>query len=273
MDCFYINLAADTAKRRELESLFEACAPKNWSLHRFEAVDKNDVRRNSIKGSINDGAKGCFLSHKNLIQNNINNTQPLLIIEDDIVFSPKTFVLIENIIQQLDINQQWDIIHTDICIPTAGAMIDFYLSKKNISANQLSLINLQDKVYASTAGYIINSKSLRKVYNLLDNLQSLDQPIDLYYRSLTHSGALNSYATLPFITSLSSRSTQTNIQQDAHAYTELVWHTYRKFIWLDSDRDLVNREIERIEKSEIPKDAEDLLRIVSGVFRRNYQTK
>mgnify|MGYP002135134769 CR=1 FL=1 len=210
---------------------------------------------------------------KNLIKKNINSPQPLLIIEDDIVFNSQTFVLIENIIQQLDSNQQWDIIHTDICIPTAGAMIDFYLSKQKIPVNQLNLISLQDKFYASTAGYIINSKSLQKVYNLLNNLESLDQPIDLYYRSLTHSGVLNSFATLPFITSLSSRSTQTNIQQDAHSYTELVWHTYRKFMWLDSDKDLVNREIQRIEKSKIPQEAEDLLKIVSGVFRENYQPK
>ena len=273
MDCFYINLAKDTTKRQDLELLFKTYNPDNWVLHRFEAIDKSYVNKYSIKGSISDGAKGCFLSHKNLIRNNINRTQPLIIFEDDVVFSLETFSFIESIIQQLNTNKEWDIIHTDICVPTAGAMIDFYLAKNNIPPNQLSLINLEDKVYASTAGYIINSKSLQKVYNLLNNLESLDIPIDLYYRSLTHSGALKSYVTLPFITSLSSKSTQSNIQHDAHAYTELVWHTYRKFIWLRSDKNLVDRDIEKIEQSKIPTDAENLLRIVSGFFRSEYHKK
>jgi GR25 family glycosyltransferase involved in LPS biosynthesis len=271
MDCFYINLAAETTKRQELESLFKHCNPKNWLLHRFEAIDKAYVQKNSIRGNISDGAKGCFLSHKSLINKYINRTHPLFIVEDDIVFCAKTFEFIENIIQQLNDNHEWDIIHTDICIPTAGAMIDFYLAKKEV--DQLNLIDLQDKIYASTAGYIINSKSLQKIYNLLDDVQSLDLPIDLYYRSLTHAGVLKSYVTLPFITSLSSKSTQTTIQHDNHAYTELVWHTYRKFIWLNSDKDLVDREIERIEQSGITKEAENLLRIVSGIFRADYQQK
>lgn len=272
MDCFYINLASETIKRSELESLYRTCKPANWSLHRFEAIDKNYIQKESIKGIINDGAKGCFLSHKSIIKENLNNEHPLLILEDDAIFSSDTFLFIDNIIEKLD-TVEWDIIHTDICIPTAGAMIDLYLAKKSISINQLNLVNLEDKVYASTAGYIVNSKSLRKVYNLLDKLESLDLPIDLYYRSLTHNGMLKSYVTLPFITSLSSKSTQSSIQESTHAYTELVWHTYRKFMWLKSDISSIEKDINLIEQSKIPKDAENLLRILSGIFRENYQTK
>lgn len=273
MDCIYINLAADIDKRKDIESLFSAYGPSHWVLQRFEAIDKNYVQANSIKGNISDGAKGCFLSHKSLLHQNLGNNNPLLILEDDVVFTSQTFAVIDEILQQLAHNQSWDIIHTDICIPSPGAMIDFYMAKKDTPPNKINLINLQDKFYASTAGYLINSKSIEKIFNLLNSAECIDQPIDLFYRTLTHAGVINSYVTLPFITSLSSKSKQTNIQTNEHAYTELVWHTYRKFIWLSPDQNLVQDEILKIEKSEISKEDENLMRIVSGAFRAGYQEK
>ena len=273
MDCHYINLASDTAKRAELEALFEACQPKGWSLQRFEAIDKEYVQAHAIAGQISDGAKGCFLSHQHLLSQHLDTTRPLFIIEDDAVFTANTFELIEQIVDKMDPQAEWDIIHTDICVPSPGAMIDFYLAKKSTAADQLSLVNLKEKFYGSTAAYIVNPKSVRKIFNLLRYSGPLDEPIDLFYRFLTHSGILQSYVTVPFITSLSNRSTQTNIQKSDDAYTELIWHTYRKFIWMNPDAHIVQQGIESIEQHELNPEAEQLLQIISGFFRSAYKEK
>ena len=273
MDCHYINLASDTAKRAELEALFLACHPKGWSLHRFEAIDKQYVQAHAIAGQISDGAKGCFLSHQHLLGQHLDTTQPLFIVEDDVVFTVRTFELIGQIVEKMDPQAEWDIIHTDICVPSPGAMIDFYLAKKSTSSDQLSLVNLKDKFYASTAAYIVNPKSVRKIFNLLSHSGPIDQPIDLFYRFLTHSGILNSYVTVPFITSLSNRSTQTNIQTSDDAYTELIWHTYRKFIWMNPNTDIVNQGIADIERHELSTEGQRLLQIISGFFRTAYKEK
>ena len=273
MDCHYINLASDTAKRKELETLFEACTPKGWTLQRFEAIDKQFVLSHDISGQISDGAKGCFLSHQHLLGQHLETQQPLFIVEDDVVFTARTFELIDQIVDKMDPQAEWDIIHTDICVPSPGAMIDFYLAKKSTAADQLSLVNLKDKFYASTAAYIVNPKSVRKIFNLLSHSGPLDQPIDLFYRFLTHSGILQSYVTVPFITSLSNRSTQTNIQKSDDAYTELIWHTYRKFSWINPSENAVKQGIEGIEQHALDPEANQLLKIISGFFRTAYKEK
>lgn len=61
MNCYYINLASETEKRIQLEKNFSEHNTLNWPLQRFEAVDKDFVQENSIKGLLSDGAKGCFL--------------------------------------------------------------------------------------------------------------------------------------------------------------------------------------------------------------------
>lgn len=273
MECHYINLEKDVVKNDELRNLFKKNAPDNWVLKRFNAIDKKYVEDNNIQGLISNGAKGCYLSHLLLMSENINSRNPLLILEDDVIFSKNTFLIIEKLINSINDNIEWDLIHTDICVPTPGAMMDFYLQKKSMNKGQISLIDLSDKIYASTAAYIINHKSIAKIHRLLSEQYTLDIPIDIYLRKLTHNGLIKSFVSLPFITTLAKTSSESNIQLNEHAYTELIWHTYRKFIWLEADQDSVQSSIQKIMKSPIDKDARNLIALISGFFRKDYRNK
>lgn len=273
MNCFYINLEKDKEKRKNIEALFGQYAPKGWQLIRFNAIDKEYVEKNNILGTISSGAKGCYLSHLALISKNIDTDKPLFVIEDDVIFSKSTFIAIEKIISSVDTNLNWDIIHTDICVPSPGAMIDFYIHKKKMNSDQLTLVDLSDKTYASTTGYIVNPKSLKKLEKLLAEPIHFNLPIDIYLRTLTHSRLLRSFVVFPFITSLSNKSTNSNIQIDEHAYTELIWHTFRKMIWIEPNAREISECIDKIKKSELQSDASILLDIVSGFFREKYIEK
>lgn len=273
MECHYINLEKDVIKNDELRNLFKKNAPDNWVLKRFNAIDKKYVEENNIQGQISNGAKGCYLSHVLLMSDNVNSKNPLLILEDDVIFSKNTFLIIDKLINSINESIEWDLIHTDICVPTPGAMIDFYLQKKSMTRGQVSLIDLSDKIYASTAAYIINHKSIGKIHKLLSEQTSLDVPIDIYLRMLTHSGLIKSFVSLPFITSLAKTSSESNIQVNEHAYTELLWHTYRKFTWLEADHDSIKPSIQKIMKSPIDEDESNLVALISGFFRKDYKNK
>ena len=273
MDCYYINLANDKQKRVELERKFEAAKPKGWNLKRFEAIDKAHNRVREIQGNINDGAKGCFLSHQTLIGECLDSTDPLFITEDDAHFTQSSLAILNEVLKQINGREDWDLLFTDICVPNPAMMLDLYMLKKSLPNQQIQLLDLKDKPFASTVSYIVNPKSLKKIFGLLTQSKELNTPIDLYYRLLTHSGHIKSFVTFPFLTTLSNRSMETNIQSREFEYTETLWHTFRKFIWIDADLVAVKHNAKEITQSEISEESLILLDIMSGFFREKYAEK
>ncbi|CAK0745244.1 hypothetical protein CCP1ISM_2030001 [Azospirillaceae bacterium] len=93
----------------------------------------------------NIGSRGCFESHKSILEMNINNRNPILIMEDDIL-----------------INRQFSIKHYLNDIPSNWDMLFFYNSNNDKS----------DKKWIKTRTlgthfYIINNKSIQKILSQL----------------------------------------------------------------------------------------------------------
>jgi GR25 family glycosyltransferase involved in LPS biosynthesis len=272
MDCYYINLASETEKRAQLEKNFAQHNTLNWALQRFDALDKNFVQKNNIQGQLSDGAKGCFLSHRQLINQNIGNDAHLFIVEDDIVFCSKTQTMLQKIVNTPDF--EWDFLYTDICVPDAGAMIDLFHQKQQcLKSDQLRILDLAEMNFASTAAYIVNQRSIAKLAQILNTIQQLDTPIDLTYRALVHSGQLKAFVTFPFLTSLSSHSEDSNIQVQAHAYTEAVWHGFRKLIWMDGCPQDIQPNLKQIEAGKFTAEAQALMSLLGGTLTENYIVK
>lgn len=272
MDCYYINLASETEKRTLLEDNFAQHNTLNWPLQRFEALDKTFVQNNNIQGQLSDGAKGCFLSHRQLMNQSVGNAAHLFIVEDDIVFCSKTQTMLQKIVDSPDF--EWDLLYTDICVPNADAMIDlFHLKQACRQSDQLRILDLADMNFASTAAYIVNQKSISKVAAILNTMQQLDTPIDLTYRALVHSGQLKAFVAFPFLTSLSSRSEDSNIQTQAHAYTEAVWHGFRKLIWMNGSTQDIQPNLRQIKAGTFSAEAQALMTLVGGTLADNYSVK
>lgn len=269
MDCYYINLASETEKRAQLEKNFAQHNTLNWSLQRFEALDKTYVEANNVQGQLSNGAKGCFLSHRQLMNQNIANPEHLFLIEDDIVFCNKTQTTVKKIIDTP--NFEWDLLYTDICVPNASSMLDlFQLKQECVKNDQLRILDLAELNFASTAAYIVNKKSISKVAAMLNAMQQLDTPIDLTYRALVHSGKLKAFVAFPFLTSLSSRSEDSNIQTEEHAYTELVWHSFRKLIWIDGKPDDVRKNLNHIQQGDFTDESLAFATILTGTLSENF---
>ena len=73
-------------------------------------------------------------------------------------------------------------------------------------------------------------------------------PIDLYLRSLISNGSLNALVTLPFLTSLSPETTESDIRGGLNE-SHLVLNIYRRAIFKDADMAAaLSREIDEFSK-------------------------
>lgn len=272
MDCYYINLASETEKRAQLEKNFAQHNTLNWSLQRFEAIDRTYVQKNLIGGDLTDAEKGCFLSHQKVLRENISNDRDIFIMEDDIVFSSKTFGLIHKITSQE--NFDWDIIYTDICVPEISFMLHLHKLKGECKRNdQLQIIDLKNHNFASAASYIVNKNSIAKISKILDALGELNVPIDIAYRNLIHSGDLKGYVAFPFLTSLSALSENSQVQPKRHAFTEVVWHSFRKMIWIDGNVSSIKGNLEILSKGNLDEESKALALIFSGFLASDFVSK
>jgi GR25 family glycosyltransferase involved in LPS biosynthesis len=234
MDCFYINLDSATERRARLESNFNAVKKPNWTLARFAAIDTDYIKQNEIRGTTSPGEKGCFLSHKFLIGQNLDREGPILIVEDDAAFGYRTCTLIDAILKQNE-TLDWDILFTDVCITNLKKMIDLLQYRRDMTAKKIDIafMELIKMGFAGSTAYIVNAKSKKKLYDLLAVADVIDLPYDLYLRHLIHSSKLNGYSLFPFVTSLSEFSEDSQIKSAATDRPDIAWNMFRKMVWVE----------------------------------------
>jgi GR25 family glycosyltransferase involved in LPS biosynthesis len=272
MNCYFINLSTEIEKRRLIEANFKGHVGSNINLNRFEALDINFVTSNELKGTLTSAEKACFSSHRALINKNIGTDKNLFIMEDDIIFSNKTIPLLNKIIASD--NFDWDIIYTDICVPEISLMRDLFLLKEDCRKNdQLQVIDLRNKNYASAAAYVVNKNSISKIAEYLNSIIEIDAPIDIVLRNLVHTNALKGFVAFPFLTSLSSLSESSTVQPKLHAYTETIWHAFRKLIWIDGTVNAIKNNLEIIEAGIHNEESNALSIIISGTLSKNFISK
>ncbi len=101
MKCFYINLEKATNRNFKIEY----------------------VESNKILGNLRSNEKACFLSHKFVIKQNLNATEPILLMDDDTVIGKSTCEIWDNFIK-ISNKFEWDILFTAICVPWPTTMIE-----------------------------------------------------------------------------------------------------------------------------------------------------
>src|ERR1700722_9684505 len=167
---FFINLD----RRRERRATMEAeLARHGFSYTRFSAADGNGLKMPNPH--LKEGEVGCFTSHHLLLKQNLGASRHLHVIEDDVVFAPCTKKAIEWAIGQGHL-AQYDIIYTDIFVPLLN---DAYKAYKkfydtavkrdaagNITSVAFSVVNLQGLMFGSTASYLVNGASIKKLNDL-----------------------------------------------------------------------------------------------------------
>ncbi len=161
IDFFYINLS--NREDRNSHILLEL-DKINISAKRFEALTKQDNFLNfELPELMNDGNKGCALSHIKILEDSKNSDKIIGIFEDDAVFCEDFIERFKYIEENFD--KDWDI---------------FFLSSfyhlnddKNFKWKEIEFeftdVKYIHRVYSSftTHSYLVNPKSINKILDLI----------------------------------------------------------------------------------------------------------
>lgn len=147
---YIVNLEERKDRRSEIEKEFSRLGVvlEETHINFFKAVRPDDAA-----GFPNIGARGCFLSHLNILQDALNNKlSRVLIMEDDLAISEKLIDYQDELISTLD-NSDWDIIYF-------GHFLDFPNESQH-------LIPYTDGV-RSTHFYAVNGKAIPLLVEFLE---------------------------------------------------------------------------------------------------------
>lgn len=233
----YINLRHAVERRESLEAEVKRLGAGTWTLERFEAVTTQDPLCRATAGRLRDGEKACFLSHRNLLTQALQEGQqhPFMVWEDDVLPGPLAHSLVRRFLEQAA-SQNWDLVYTDVIVPDLASML-VLLQRSRLLRSQgaTELLDLAKMNFAGSSAYVVNPTALEKVVTLLHQPVSLDEPLDLYLRRLIHQGALRAWVLFPFVTTLSDGSLNSNVQLDNTSGTDLAWTLFRRLIWANRD--------------------------------------
>ena len=235
MECVYINLDNAAARREAIEGSFQQHNSPGWILKRFPAIDVSYVKRNSATGSIRDEEKGCFLSHKIIVDRSVDLGDHLFILEDDVCFGRQSMAIIETLTYRELPEDGWDLLFTDVGVPSIYGMLQLIDLRNNFrSTHTFHTIDLMTMNFFGSTCYVINKSAIRKLSHILDKA-TLDAPYDLYLRKLIQLKLLRAFVIFPFLTSVSNESSKSGIQTPALGRTQFIWNIFRQMIWIDGD--------------------------------------
>jgi GR25 family glycosyltransferase involved in LPS biosynthesis len=207
---FYINLDRSRERRAQVEAQLAQYSLEH-AYTRFKAADGNalDLPNPHLKS----GEMGCFTSHYLLLKKNLDAPQHLHVIEDDVVFSSHADKVIRATIDTGGLDS-YDIIFTDTYVPINVDAFRMYkeLYDRSVARDgsgaivnaAFTVIDLAGWLFATTSSYLVNSKSIRKLYNIYTNelTNGPRVPIDLLIRNKAAQGVIKVGCIFPFITSV-----------------------------------------------------------------------
>jgi GR25 family glycosyltransferase involved in LPS biosynthesis len=241
MDIFYINLADQADRRRNLESNFQANNDLRWALCRVDAIPAHAVAQ--VPGRLRDSEKACFQSHIKAIEMAKQSPGHVLIAEDDLQFGARSLQKIENALRLVP-EGSWDIIFTDVCITNTHAMLDLLMLRRG-AAGGFKLINLARLPFAGATAYIVNRASKDKVIEVVSHGGPLEIPYDINLQQAIRDNKLRGFVTFPFATTLSPYAENSQVRQSQSAQ-EAAMNAFRRLMWLERDIDTAVEHMDRI---------------------------
>lgn len=239
--CVFINLDSATDRRRQIEDSFARTTPAGWSLERFAALAPHDV--SDVPGSLTPAEKACFASHRQAIGAHLDDDDHLFVAEDDAVFSPQTFALVD----QLLARQSWDVFFTDVALCDLGLMV--LLAKRRdemIARGEYMTIDLRERSFFGATAYVVGGGAKRALHAALTAQTELNQPYDLMLRDLCRRGAMRMAACFPFVTTVAEHADTSQIQGVEHAFFDQTLNAYRRLMYADRDLETCRRDAERL---------------------------
>jgi GR25 family glycosyltransferase involved in LPS biosynthesis len=248
---FYINLDRNTQRRQRLErNLAEVGVSDRYQ--RIAAVDGRAVA-GQYKTKLDPGNLGLFLSHARVLEAAGDGKRHLHILEDDAVLGKDALNYLEVVLEQADEQRSdWDLLFTEIYVTPASLELFRILSgavEKFRRTGGATVLDLKEITFSGTSSMFINRKSLDKYASLVAAGCKQKNPVDLFIRRQVHDGRLNALLTVPFLTTVSDDSLQSDITidtSDARALTDTVLTALRRAFAMGADVAAIENEIQAL---------------------------
>lgn len=258
MKCHYINLDAATARRANLEAAFKAVNPVGWELVRIAASGPTDAA--DLPGTASVTEKACWLSHQRAIEASLADDDHIAIIEDDVVFSPRTFPILRALAEA---DPEWDLLYTDVTLTEVSTMVSFARDWPQLArAGNFRLHDLAKVPFIGAAGYVVRAGSKRRVLDALASLPPFDRAYDVALRDLIRTGVLQGRACFPYLTAPSDDAEASTIQPSKFQFRDSVVNAFRRLMFVDRDLDASRRDVARLEAAH----GDAAATVLGGVF-------
>jgi len=247
LNIYYINLDSAIERRIALEKNLNQIRASGITINRIHAFDANYIQQHQVPGSIRSTEKACFLSHIKAIEMSLLQPGPALIIEDDISLGSQSISQIQALIDKVGLSI--DLLFAEICISSLPSMFQLYMLKRELlRENKIEVLQTQLFDFAGATAYILNHQSKSKLLKMMQKIKSFDLPYDLVLKQLILNGTISSGFIFPFVATLTSNSLNTDIQLAADELPNVVYHSFRKLMYLDAQENMVNylNDLEKI---------------------------
>jgi len=265
---FYINLDRRPDRAAEIEAeLSRYGVLQNY--RRFPAADGNALGFSNPH--LAEGEMGCFTSHYLLLKQNLEQTQTLHILEDDVLFAPQTAAVINGVIDQ-DLFAGCDIVYTDVYVPLQNTAYKIYKELYDqtvtrsadgaLSTTSFTILALAGLPFGSTSSYLVNKHSIQKLHDLYEKeiASAPRQPNDLFIRRLSDEGALKVGCLFPFVTSVQlDHILESDIKRNYQEMSALAAHLGRYSFFIGMDSGKCQKYIEKLMPAGLPSDSHSLL--------------
>jgi GR25 family glycosyltransferase involved in LPS biosynthesis len=231
---YYLNLARNKQRLERLTQHLQAigaAARYDW----FEAVDGRAVAA-AYQTPLDSGNLGLWLSHEQVLRAAPQPGSHLHILEDDAVLAKGAVQILDAVLAEADAHLEWDLLFTDILVPLSTEVVRLFAEKLQMFArsNDYTLVELDRIRFACTSSFFINKKSIDQYAGLIAGKWSLGIPIDIHLRNLVHQGHLKAYVTLPFVTTVSRDSLDSDIRGSVDRSRRVV-EIFRRAFFQEAD--------------------------------------
>ncbi|MGD0463837.1 MAG: hypothetical protein ABSB74_15225 [Tepidisphaeraceae bacterium] len=198
---------------------------------------------------LNAGNLGLWLTHERLMRANRSSDVHLHVIEDDALLPADAKHCLNDMLDRADTHlKSWDLIFTDIflqlevsCFQLLSDAREQYHQSRTL--NYFPLKHLLG--FAGTSSIFFNKNSIDKYLKLLSGNWTKGLPIDFYLRSLVKDQLLDAYITMPFLTSLSVNTYESDIGNPMDL-SQRVLNLYRLAAYKDANLTEMAEEMRKL---------------------------
>jgi hypothetical protein len=169
--------------------------------------------------------------------------------EDDALLPADAKHCLNDMLEKADKHlKSWDLIFTDIFLQLEVSCFQLLSEarKQYLQSGALNYFPLKHLLgFAGTSSIFINKNSIDKYLKLISGNWTKGMPIDIYLRQLIKDQSLDAYVTMPFLTTLSRNTNESDIQGPLDLSRRIL-NLYRRAAYKDSNLTEIGEEMRKL---------------------------